>query len=215
MGYDIYNMKNFPLSEKYFDAENLFDFEIADKGVDILKNSFDPNIIKRAVYQAIFASIKVQCKSMLDNNLRYDMIEHNPKLFYSRNNKREIPIGSLTIPMVVTTAKIFKVRDNVTLEELEKEKDIRNLLEEKQGILLPYANYLDRKEFQKELISTDPTISSKSIKISEIEDFCSPNCVYIVNYEHLEKVFSNCIAKIESLCENYAKVFQKELKSKS
>lgn len=217
LGYMNYGIKELPLY--YFTKINLFDFETVNKGIDIIKKKkFDPNTIKKAVYQSIFASIKSHYLSISDNAINYFRIEHSP-IFgeflepqIEDSGNESILISSLTIPIVLTTAKIFKLREGITLEKIQKKKDVEELYEEKSGVLLSYVDYLDFEKFLGNLTQKYRR-SEKVINMMGLKSYCIPGCVYITNYEYLEDTFSHCISKIERLCREY-KMLVKKLKKK-
>ncbi|MGB8217234.1 MAG: hypothetical protein WCE94_08025 [Candidatus Methanoperedens sp.] len=207
MGYQIKNEPVFSILR----IENFFDVKIVDKGAEIINDKFDPNTIKRALYQAVFGSVKVQKDSIqyILEKLPSDLDLHAVQNFYE-NEKETFPIISITLPVIVTTARLFRLHEDISLEDIEKQEDIFSLFEEENGLLLMNLNYETVWKFSEELFKKEPLPIYDELKSNEhlnLLHLRNPGYVYIINYEHFDELFSKCLHKIENLCEKFSKNF--------
>lgn len=199
--------------------ENFFDVEVADKGVEIINDKFDPNTIKKALHQAVFGSVVVHKESMhyILENLPLKLDSQSIEDFY-KSEEDAAALISVTLPIIVTTAKLYRLQEDISLEDIENENDVLNIFKEAKGIMLFNLNYKTVWEFSNEIFEKKPLpIDDDIIKLiqSSKERFdiewlynCNPGYVYIINYEHFDELFSKCLSKIENICEKNPKTLE-------
>lgn len=211
IGYRIKDKIDLPILR----TENFFDLKIADKGVEIINDKFDPNTIKKALHQAVFGSVIAHKESMhyIFENLPSKLDSQSLQDFYE-NEEHVSPIISVTLPIIVTTAKLYRLQADISLEDIEHEKEIFNLFEEEKGIMLLNLNYKTVWNFSDEIFEREPLpIDDNIIKLIKSSDkyfdtkwlhYCNPGYVYIINYEHFDELFSKCLLNIENICEKFS-----------
>lgn len=194
---------------------NLFNLKTAHKGVEIWENQFDHNFIREAVSQAVHGSVKVHLYFL--DYILYSIAE---ALDFAKSDVTEfpdLPVCCITVPIVVTTAKLFRVKKNLALEDIEKENDVMKLCDEEKGILL-FDTDSSIEKFSEELFEKEPessygSLTDKFIAVNKLPfhsfQHCHPGYVYILNYEHLEELFSSCLNLIEKLCNNFPEKYIK------
>lgn len=168
------------ISVRRLERINIFDVPEVDKGIDIFdKNSegskdLDPNSIREAISQAIFGSMQVHkdkvkeikdCCKLADKRLKGVM----------EVSARTI----MTIPIVVTTAKIFLSKSPASLEKFEEE-NYDKLFEEVGGVMVRNPFPTESKKFSNGRVN--------------------PGFVYIINYSYLEDKFLETIKKMQKIC---------------
>ncbi|MCX6652437.1 MAG: hypothetical protein NT137_03675 [Methanomassiliicoccales archaeon] len=196
-----------PKLEYLLGSENLFGLPIADSGLDVTQSDSNPNVIREAVSQVSYASINIHRIGIGINSFML-----NQKI----SNKKRIgvfPFSTLTIPIIVTTAPLSILRDEVTLEEIENSIDIMDLAEEVPGICLNRSQTHDQFTYMDKVNEADPVYLS-----TEVEDWLknyqgldkeaahdiirgSPvNRIHILNYASLEESLERVTGNIRSIC---------------
>ena len=195
--------KNSALNE--FRNANFFDLPTVTKGVDICGTNSDENVIKEARAQSVFAAC---AQGHNDRHIISSMILSELSKVSQSRDWGSVPMASLCLPIVVTTAEIWKVRAGVTLEVIENSKDINELGEPTQGVLLPFSeNYMINK-FTEELWSRMPIESRplvdyiKTAPLSLHRFTGWPGSVYVINYSSFEEVLSTGISNIQKLVDD-------------
>ena len=189
--------------------KNLKDLPVANKGIELIiekndKGSINPSIIPESISQAIFGSIKVY-RDSVEEILEYliDFIENNGA------EDTSYVLYTNVIPLIITTSRLYKLKSNVSLEDIEKSDNIMDLLEEVDAIILNINTESITNEFRKTIFEKYP-INSSTIN-SAVALFGGPiggvsvdtygnihypevyeeNYVIIVNYKKLNDVFLN------------------------
>lgn len=208
-----YQFKEQHIGLKELRVSNLFKVKTANKGVDIVKNDFNHSIIREAVSQVVFASIVANNESVEENIHFISGLYANPDKEIEYKN----PIATLTIPIIITTANLFRVRDNLSIEDIENENDILNLSEKEKGILLINSDYAKSAKFSKQLFEKSPISFNNELEnwITNFQPpdffridmlkYTHPGYIYIINYYHFEELFANCINQIDEACYNFSK----------
>ena len=193
-------------------VRNFFDVKVADKAVEVINDKFDPNTIKKALHQAVFGSVVIHKDSMhyILESLPLELDSQSIQDFY-KNKDDVAPLISVTLPIIVTTAKLYRLQEDISLEDIENEKDISNIFEEEKGMLLFNLNHETVWKFSNEIFKKEPLpIDDATINLIRSSDKyfntdrlhnCNPGYVYIINYEHFDELFSKCLLKIEQICE--------------
>ena len=206
-----YRFKEYESSLADFRVLNLFDCPIVNKGVDIFKKGFIPDIIKEASSQSTFGSIKFHKESMEYN---FELFED---LFYGNiENEFDLnAVASVTFPIIVTTAPLYRVKEEISLEDIEKEKDFTNICEEVKGVLLTNEGNESESTFTRQLFDKKPIINKRTIEYldkvnlmentSESIKWINPGFIYIINYKYTEELFSIALNKIKKICEEFSK----------
>ncbi len=201
--------------------ENFFDSKQVNKGVDIFEVGQDSNkmppIIREAVCQAFFGSVTAHIEDIAADMLFCSLNLKNAETeIESVKSKSDVwwppKIASLTIPIIVTTAKLFTVREDVTLEDIEKEDKISNLLNEEKGVLLVSDDVIVRNFFHEEFKKHDFEKTIRDVLPHFPHDRIIPSIamhlqrtrtVYIITYENFDEMFGKCINKIEKFCKEF------------
>ena len=147
-----------------------------------------------------------------------DLIDSNG--FYPPEDST--PVMSLVIPIVVTTAKLFRVKDDIPLEEIEKEENIFNLCEEVKGVMV-FKNSLAIDNFSEKLFEENPLPLHDKIHKDIFKlgldnyfekgvSYCSPGYVYIINYDSMDELFSFCLNEVQKICKNVSNGYIKNEK---
>jgi len=213
--------KNYALKDEYCDKLNdikyeKFRLEYVDKGVDILKDEFDPHAITEAIFQTSFASIKCH------QNEIQTLMDVTPEIYYDDKCPIDTPIATITIPIIVTTAKIFVVKKDLTLEDIEKEQNITSIITEEKGVVLCNQNDSNLHDFANEILGNLSfnqelfgwcekfgSIDAKYTTAYYQEKFhheittSLPHQICIINYEYLDEFFSTCTQIIETKCKEF------------
>jgi hypothetical protein len=198
--------KNKNIGWRRFIRMNLFDSKVADKGVEILikkKNggNFDPNTITRAVSQAIHGAITIHGR-------RIDYVSLSiMRRFLQQKLHSYCVIGLMTVPIIITTAKLFRVKEGTSLEDIENASSVRDLFREERSVLL-FGSRLSFKRFSEETFKEDNMqsfpkvidfLGDSSIGDNPSFRYNFPSNVYVLNYEYLDDLFSLCLGKLERL----------------
>lgn len=191
------------LSWGHFMITNLFDAKAADKGVDIQTQGgkFDPNTITRAVSQAIHGAITVHGVGI--ENVSVSIV----RKFHQQKPHSYSSIGFMTVPIIVTTAKLFRVKDNTLMEDIENANNILDLSKEERSVLLfnSRSNFrrFSEEKFKKENIEyfykAINYLGDPSIGEHPSFRYNFPRNVYILNYDHLDDLLSFCLEKLQRL----------------
>lgn len=194
----------------YSVSKDLLNIKKANKGVELCNKEFNPNVIREAVSQSIYGSIKTHVDSINHILAMLNFVK------LSKKTSQHATIASITIPVVITTAKLFGARTDISIEDIEKSENVLNLFTEERGVLLivPISKAEERftiESFQELEKTTFHNKLIKSFKYSPESFFmfghitCRPNCVYIINYDHVEELFGDLLDRIEKNCTDYAK----------
>lgn len=182
-------------------GESIFDLPEADKGVDIFQKGFMESPIMEAISQAVFGATFVH----------YDAIDFWGNTILHTFRKQEklggLPLIISTVPVVVTTAEIFKIKQDTNLDDLEKVDDINSLVERVPGVAYNYTNESVLRKFTDQLWEKNPISMSIPEEFwEEIPNFSEesfknihPGMVYIINYSNLEEVFPKGLKRLENI----------------
>lgn len=215
MGYTISKNKKLPKVR----LDNFFKLKSADKGVEFTnsgsKSGSSPDSIRHALHQVVLASVEVHRESMASILECFFVEDTEEGELIAKNEFEDIEVISITIPIIVTTAKLLKAKENVSLETITDEEDVYSLLDEEKGILLMDSNYSTVSDFSDKLFQAKPlpidsklrTWACNSIGYDRLDPnclkLCHPGYVYVISYEHFEELFSLCIENISEICMKY------------
>jgi hypothetical protein len=121
------NPDNFPMID--FTSSNLLGVPLVNKGVELIGEKMNHDIITRAKFQSIFVSIKTHKENIGSILELFSLKDYDP------DGKSRLFPSFMTISIIVTTADLFKFKKGVTLEEIE-EGDFYDLVESVPGVLL-------------------------------------------------------------------------------
>lgn len=165
------------INDKYFDS--LYDdIEIVGKGTSLRNKNSDPTQIKEAYNQLSYAYL-------------YRLID---KLRWGNTNTY------FMVPIIVTTANLLRLKEEITVEEIEKAKDIEDICT-KHDILFMHSDpdELMKKYFFEQFDTIDETIKRKLEREyykkyagdfhEEIDSLCTfaAGRFFIINYYAFEK----------------------------
>lgn len=173
---------NFEIAEYLF-QEYFSNYPLVDKGIEILPNNFNPKSIKQSIQQLSYAYVNKK-------NDNFDILYNYRDLF-------------LIIPIIVTTAELWKIKDNITLEDFQKNNDITEIAEQKDLLIIQNQpdNLLEKYSLDKFSSLPDYT----KIKLSKLlnrkykdasieEEFEAISSLYpdnyiVINYNSFEREF--------------------------
>lgn len=230
--------QGFPFSECWFEltdleVENIFDLPEVHKGIEVHEKGPNEKSIPEAVSQVSFASVYKHIENkeflleMMDALLGgedddwlepigeekdIDPFDIDYELKTKKPEEEVVDLASLVVPIIVTTAQINVIDENVTLEEVESCDSISQLSRNVPGVCL-LNNYPEKYHvFIEDWSKNKRPERSGSFKrwynkLPERMQFRVdhpsftdiPCMVYIINYQHLSKVFDKGYKKIKKM----------------
>jgi hypothetical protein len=195
-------LKNKKLNYQYWGSKfrraNLFNVPTVNKGIVFFGNGFEGNTILEAISQAVFGATKAH----------YDYVSIVCDMVGDTDN---ILNAVLSLPIVVTTADIFKIKKNTSLEEIET-SNLMQLVEKTPGVLYYHTDYSILKPFRDSLNEEYPiTLESEQEQFltkdasKNVASYIHPGYVYIINYYNLTECFTTCINYIQNIIEDIKK----------
>jgi len=193
---DQYNEKLKINSEELNKFSNLYD--LCGKGTEILYDSHNPKGIKEGIYQLKHCIIHkvVDCLKHQISKLLGDE-EH----------------CFILIPILVTTAELWRIKQGITLEELRKSQEIEDTCEKKDILLLHEEPNDALIRYSFEHISSNLSLKEKDTLDARLKQnwhknglewyisYISnnfPSMFVIINYNRFEKAIKNCISFFQS-----------------
>ncbi|MFB6241674.1 MAG: hypothetical protein ABEJ36_02615 [Candidatus Nanosalina sp.] len=191
---------------------NFLECEEVDKGVEIIKNrDFDHSAIRKCISQSIFGALKAQ-----EEALRYNtdiMAEGLAEQEWQDDIESQFfygAIGSLTLPIVVTTADLYKMKDGLRLEDVKSSDDPENLFEKVKFVKYKKAEAEEASQFTEKLLSRENLSCydemdrireayPKEMELSRLPDIRPSSPIYFVDYEHLDEFLENLEETIEDV----------------
>lgn len=185
------------LSRKRIDKKYLTDYinkySVCRKGIELLSDSFNPKSIDQAIHQLKFGVSK-------------RIIQQYSRQVHSIDSSFDRPVTLL--PIIVTTADLWILKEDISLEELKSENEIENVAIQQDSLLLyhPPDNELvnfTKDRFDSEVNSNDVLKVNKFLKkinTNAIESHRSQKytissyypCYFaIINYKAFEREISN------------------------
>lgn len=114
---DTFNNK-YELDYTY--ADNFFDsYCQVYKGIEILDDKFNPKSITQALHQLAYAYV-----NLLINNYEEEQGSFLGGLIYS------------SIPLIVTTSELWMLKNNISIEDIQKSTSIQDVAVEKSALML-------------------------------------------------------------------------------
>ena len=235
---------------KDLEIENIFSLPEVHKGIDVCEGGGEEKSIHEAVSQVTFASIKAHIESisytmdMLKNLIsghelmtgkELTPVEEEIEGDYVETFELEhevepgdprselVDLASLTIPIIITTAELRLIEDNITLEQIEVCEDVKAISREVPGVCL-YNNYPEKyTEFSKECIKKslkrdpiddlDDSFEAWYDKLPERLQFLDtvrvralPGRIYVINYKQFERTFREGHEKIVQMANQIEKM---------
>lgn len=168
-------------------------YDLCNKGVEILSTSSNPSSVKEGVYQlkyCIIHKIVDGLKHQINN-----LLGHEEHCF-------------ILVPILVTTAQIWRIKPGITLENIREAEKIEDICERKDILLYHEEPNDDLIRYSLEHISTtlspeERKLLDERLKTSWHKDgfrwFISyiannyPSMFLIINHERFESAIKNCI----------------------
>lgn len=130
----------------HFRRTHLFNLPKVNKGVEIHGKKHHPDSIRKALYQSLYGAMASQ-KGAIDHikemreELEYSQVT-DPMEFHGI-----VPIASLVVPIIVTTANIYRFDEETRLEQIKNTDDITSLFQEQKGVVYykQYTQFLIQK----------------------------------------------------------------------
>lgn len=194
----------------------------ASKGIDLFEKSYqnkqngkvnaengdsNPNVIREAVSQVCHGALAAQHFNVWLNIGAFEDILSND---IKKND--ELSVISLTIPIIVTTAKLIRIKDGVSIEDIRGSEHISDLTTEEKAIYLYTTNYKDYHRFIDKLKEEEPhelgqntqkwfeSLSEYDHMLFEQYDRSIPTRVYVVRYNHLDEFIDLLLSNIKKCC---------------
>jgi hypothetical protein len=168
------------------------------KGVEIYKKGFNPDSITESIFKLIFgvgSSIAANVKDLCENP--EEEIRTDEEYIYIGGT-----LGYFIIPIIVTTAKIYQLKEEITIEDIKKAKTIEEIAKEEKAVFyeqpehLELENYINNSFTFKETMIKSKFFKSETIE-DQINDFKSlePR-ILIINYDNFEEIFSQLLNEL-------------------
>lgn len=182
-------MEDFDLNlEVNFDYWETFpEYPLVSKGTELLSKNCNSNVINKAVHQLSYAYINRFIDHIDPNNI---ISCTHGKLFF-------------LVPIIVTTAELWKINPNTTIETIEKSKDLSDIATSKDLLLYQYnPDNMMQKYFQEKLRSLDKFLLEdleNHLKTNQYTDsleeyfqfltLFKPSSIIIMNYKSFKSEF--------------------------
>lgn len=184
---------------------SLFNADPVNKGVEIInQKKFDHSTVRKSMSQAIYGAIQAQ-KSALHyytDNMGEALAEQewqdeiDPKYIVGA-------ISGITLPVVVTTAEIYQMKEGILLEDVKEADEPENLFRKVKAVKFlkneDNAREFARKKFERNNIhfidQMDKIARSYSLDLPVTNRY-PPNIsgsspIYVVKYEYLDDFLEN------------------------
>ncbi len=195
--------------------KNILSCPEVNKGIEIFEKGANPNSIIRAIFQTV-------CGSIVTHRLYRDLCLFDVLyLLKYKQPKFSTLLSTLTLPIIVTTADLYTLKENITLEEIEKENDTLKLCNNQEAVAVYNVGFEYFNKFNDELNKTGPLKlnNEESKLLLEIDsnkklssilsrlNYIHPGFIYIINYKYLDRQLNILNREIDLFAEKYRNNF--------